>query len=214
MKGGNVMKKKLLVGLAIAFLMFGMVGMAQAAVIVDTGSSSNGTPWALDQSQWLAGEFSISQAYTITALEGYLLGSNSPYFEGGPLLTAAIYAEGNTPGGTALFFNQFSVGEQDDWYGVSNPNPSWVLQAGTYWAAFEVRQGDTYNGSLPGSAINPLGNEASRIQGVWYLYPINYLSLAIRISGDAINPVPEPATMMLLGLGLMGVVGMRRKFQK
>jgi hypothetical protein len=204
------MNKKLLMGLVIGFLMFGMVGMAQAVIIVDTGSSLSGEPWTLNQTQWVAGEFSISQAYTITDLEGYLWGSSAR--DSGPTLTAAIYAGGNdTPAGTALFSNHFSVGEQDGWYGASNQ--SWFLQTGTYWAAFEVRQGDTYDGSLPGSAINPLGNEAfTDIIGGWH--PYDDLSLAIRISGNASSQVPEPTTMLLLGLGLMGLAGVRRKFKK
>jgi len=125
------------------------------------------------------------------------------------LATHGLYRLINsTPGGTALFFKQFSIGGENGWYGASNQ--SWFLQAGTYWAAFEVRQNDTYWGSLPGSAINPLGNEAFLNSNGWNS---SNLDLSIRISGDASSAVPEPTTMLLLGLGLMGIAGIRRKFK-
>ena len=39
--------------------------------------------------------------------------------------------------------------------------------------------------------------------------------LALTIIGDSNNnPVPEPSTMMLLYFGLIGLVGVRRKFRK
>ena len=53
------MKKKLFVGLAIGLLMFGMVGMTQAEVIVDTGNNNIGNTWSLSSDQQYAGRHGI-----------------------------------------------------------------------------------------------------------------------------------------------------------
>jgi hypothetical protein len=43
-------------------------------------------------------------------------------------------------------------------------------------------------------------------------FAIGKISLTYNGGGGA--PVPEPCTMLLLGLGLIGVAGVRRKFKK
>jgi hypothetical protein len=37
---------------------------------------------------------------------------------------------------------------------------------------------------------------------------------SVEIAGNPIAPVPEPSTMLLLGSGLIGLAGFRRKFRK
>lgn len=45
------------------------------------------------------------------------------------------------------------------------------------------------------------------------IFPVGSWSISISYTLD-VAPVPEPASMFLLGLGLMGIAGVRRKFKK
>ena len=139
--------------------------------------------------QWLAGEFSTSQANTITGVQGWIGG-------GSGTATVAIYSDGGNVPGSELYSAGFTVDTINNaWYGASGL--SWALGAGTYWAAFEVRAGDTLNGWMIGDAPSPLANYSFTSGGVW-----NYVS-GVNVG---VRVIPEPDTwfMLLAGLGMVG----------
>lgn len=205
--------KKLLLVFTCLLLIIPTHGFA--VTIVDTGEPPDSCGgWSLyytqDNNQWLAAEFSIDNpGYTITDIEGWM--KSDP----GKSLTLAVYGDG---GGTPDASNELYSGIitssasgniWNDWYGLHNL--AWSLDAGTYWVSFEVRPGNNYNGSMPFPAPNPLGKDEARWQdGTWIRISADHspLDIGVRIEGD---PVPEPATMLLLGSGLVGIVGFRRK---
>ncbi|MFC1825136.1 PEP-CTERM sorting domain-containing protein [Thermodesulfobacteriota bacterium] len=122
-----------------------------------------------------------------------------------------------------------------DWEGVRIQSSEWMsgsgyalgefttLDIGVYTSFFETDENTVAVFWNPGG-LNPL----TETNDSWYSF--NYINLsgggisfsnfvAFDSSGIVIDqslggPVPEPTTMLLLGSGLLGLLGFRRKFRK
>jgi hypothetical protein len=179
---------------------------ASAALIVDTGEPpDDSSGWSLDFGQNLAGEFTLGQTFTVTDVVGWM-------FEvvAGDM-TVAIYGDGGDVPDTSseLYSQTFNAdipdGALNAWVGAEGV--SWDLGPGTYWAAFEVRTGNTWF-AMPWPAPSPLDNYAYTSAGVWTNSPD--LNSGLRVFGDEHFVIPEPGALLLGGIGL-GIVGWLRR---
>ena len=119
----------------------------------------------------------------------------------------------------------FGAGDEDatityvSGYIVSPLAPAYLLvKDGNHdpiWYLYDLHDLDLDNNSAtPGSVWN--GKEKIDIIGLWLGGgSISHVALFGTKGGTTVPPpVPEPATMLLLGLGLIGIAGVGRKFRK
>ena len=137
--------------LATLFLTAGALfaNVSHAAVIVDTGPGVPGVVGGYTilndgtVAQYGAIRFTTDQDWIVTDIEGWI--SRAAAGETG---TVAIYdTDGMTPT-DELYASAFEGvgGDQAEWEGATAL--SWFLPAGTYFAAFEVREGQSMHATL------------------------------------------------------------------
>lgn len=205
------MKKKLLAGLAAGIMQFGMAGAANATII---GVGDFVSPTIIDfetAPSGLIGSFYVGQGVIFAHLNGGIAWDTGT--GGGNSLTASnFFSEAGFPNGEAIFSGLIN---KAGFYITTNGGDNTVVSA--------------YSGStLVGSEFFTTGGAGGggSFAGLSFTSGFDRIVIAtehningafaidnFRFEGGT-QPVPEPATMLLLGTGLVGLVSARKKKKK
>ncbi|MDH5513003.1 MAG: VPLPA-CTERM sorting domain-containing protein, partial [Gammaproteobacteria bacterium] len=192
---------------------------AVGATLIDTGqpdTSQTSGGYSVFSQQFLAGRIDLAQSSVVTGIEAYMGDGGT-----GGTATIVLYPQTvsdiwNLPipdTGVEQFSQTFTVSDITDpvnglgWQGAYGLD--WNLAAGSYWIAFEVRQGQTYDGHFPtlGPVPSPLPDYAWWYEpnGAWRNDTLSSNKWGLRVYGEPLSAVPVPASawLFLSGVGML-----------
>jgi hypothetical protein len=208
------MKKFIGVFVMMFVFLYSLSGSALATLLYDNGPINGQTDaWTISSGFQVSDSFTLTGTSTLTGAQiGLWISGDTPGSVDWSIGTT--YNDNTYGSGTGTLTNTFQYTNGNGGYNIYESifTLSGTLGAGTYWLTLQNSDPLCYWDMNGGPSqvwesdygLNPAGYGPSGTA--------NPPSDSFQIYGTS-SSVPEPATMLLFGLGLIGVAGIRRKFK-